>query len=78
LRYRARNFPQTLNAAEQAQWQAHCAGRLCDGERRGLLGLRTFAERIAALETQADERGRALLAQLRAYAADIAPDCGQA
>ena len=78
FRYRARNFPETLNVAERAQWQAHCTDRLCHGESRGALGLRAFAERITALEAQADERGRALLAQLRAYAAGIAPDCGAA
>ena len=74
LRYRARNFPDTLNAVEQAQWQAHCAERLC-GETPGALGLRAFEQRIAALEGDADERARALLEQLRAYAASIAPDC---
>ncbi len=78
FRYRARNFPETLNAAEQAQWQVHRADRLCDGEARGTLGLRAFAERINALEAAADDRGRALLAQLRAYADGIAPDCGAA
>ena len=78
FRYRARNFPDTLNAAEQAQWQAHRADRLCDGESRGALGLHSFAERIATLEAQADARGLALLAQLRAYAAGIAPDCSAA
>ena len=80
FRYRARNFPETLSAAEQAQWQAHCADRLCDAGddsgHLGALGLHGFARRIAALEETADDRGRALLAQLRAYAAAIAPDCG--
>jgi exodeoxyribonuclease-1 len=73
FRYRARNFPQTLSAPEQAQWQAHCADRLCGDPRPGVLGLRAFEERIAALEAMADERGRGVLAQLRAYAASIAP-----
>jgi exodeoxyribonuclease-1 len=73
FRYRARNFPQTLNAAEQMQWQAHCADRLRGDDRGGTLGLRAFEERIAALGVAADERGRAILAQLRAYAASIAP-----
>ena len=76
FRYRARNFPETLNAAEQLQWQAHRADRLCPAEGRGTLGLHAFAERIAALEATVDERGRALLVQLRAYAEGIAPDCG--
>jgi len=75
FRYRARNFPDTLSDAERAQWQAHCTDRLCDGEALGRLGLRTFAERLAALEAGADERSRRLLAALRDYAGSIAPDC---
>jgi exodeoxyribonuclease-1 len=77
FRYRARNFPETLNEAERLQWQAHCADRLCDGEGEasGPLGLHSFAERVDALEVGADERGLALLAGLRDYAASIAPDC---
>ena len=78
FRYRARNFPETLNAAEQVQWQAHRADRLCHGEQRGALGLRAFAERVAALEGAADARALMLLAQLRDYAERIAPDCGAA
>jgi len=75
FRYRARNFPHTLRDAERAQWQAHCAERLCDGTPAGVLSLRTFGERIAALEAGADARGCALLGMLRDYAASIAPDC---
>jgi exodeoxyribonuclease I len=75
FRYRARNFPETLNEAEQQQWQAHCADRLCDGDAEGRLGLRTFAQRIDALEQGADARSQGLLARLRDYAAGITPDC---
>ena len=77
FRFRARNFPETLHAAEQVQWQEHCADRLCEGS-AGALGLREFGERLAALEAGADERGRGILAALRAYAQQIAPDCGAA
>ena len=75
FRYRARNFPETLSPAERAQWQQHCADRLCDGRGSGALTLGAFGERLAALEAGADERGRALLARLRDYARGIAPDC---
>jgi exodeoxyribonuclease-1 len=75
LRYRARNFPETLNEAERAQWQSHCADRLCDGPAEGRLDMRAFAKRIAALEQGADARAQTLLARLRDYAASIAPDC---
>ena len=73
FRYRARNFPETLRDAERAQWRAHCAERLCDGAVPGVMGLRAFGERIAALEAGADARALALLAQLRDYARSIAP-----
>ena len=32
FRYRARNWPETLNQQEQWQWQEFCRGRLFDGE----------------------------------------------
>jgi exodeoxyribonuclease-1 len=75
FRYRARNFPETLNEAERTQWQAHCADRLCEGDAAGRLGLHGFAKRISTLEPGADERARALLSRLRDYALSIAPDC---
>ena len=75
FRYRARNFPETLNAPERAQWAAHCADWLCDGEAGGRLTLREFGERLDALEAGAAERERALLDGLRDYARSIRPDC---
>jgi exodeoxyribonuclease-1 len=78
FRYRARNFPETLDAAEQGQWQAHCADRLCGEGHDGRLGLSAFEQKIAALEQGADARARALLAGLRDYAGCIAPDCAGA
>ena len=75
FRYRARNFPDTLSAAEQAQWQQWRTERLCEGA-DSALDLRRFREQLAALEGAADERGRGLLGGLRDYAAAIAPDCG--
>jgi exodeoxyribonuclease-1 len=60
LRFRARNHPETLNAAERTQWLAHC------GER--WQALPAWLERIAGLEATADERGRAVLGELRGWA----------
>jgi exodeoxyribonuclease-1 len=74
LRFRARNFPETLNTAEREQWQVHVAERLCHGS-AGALDLQTFERRVAALDASAVESGRALLAALRDYAARIAPVC---
>jgi exodeoxyribonuclease I len=74
LRYRARNFPDSLNAAEAAQWQEHLSSRLCDGA-GGALDLVRFRSRIAGLLPAADARGQGILRALLDYAAQIAPPC---
>ena len=74
LRYRARNFPATLNAAEQAQWQAHRSARLMAGE-GGALTLAALFDRVDALaETTEDERGQGVLEALYEWAEQLAPD----
>ena len=74
LRYRARNFPDTLNAAERARWLAHRTGRLMDGE-GGALTIAALFDRIDALvETVHDERGQAVLEALYAWAEHVAPE----
>ena len=77
FRYRSRNWPATLSAAEQAQWQQHCAHRLHNGA-GGSLTLAAFFEQIDALgeslEGSADERGHDILGALVDYATQIAPD----
>ncbi len=74
LRYRARNFPETLNTAECEQWRIHVAARLCEGAGHAL-DLGSFDQRVAALKEGADARGLGLLAALRDYAASIKPNC---
>ena len=59
LRFRARNHPDTLGADEQARWLAHCRARWQEAP--------AWFERIAALEAGADERGHAVLADLRRW-----------
>ena len=73
FRYRARNFPDTLNEAEQAQWREHCTHRLHDGAGGGLT-LEAFVEQIDALGEEADERGQEILGALVDYATQIAPE----
>lgn len=52
LRYRARNFPGSLNQAEQAQWQAYCKARL-SGEQTGApLTLEAFLQATDEAITQ--------------------------
>ncbi len=73
FRYRARNFPETLDEREQARWQQHRAERLHGGA-GGALTLATYFERIDALAASADERGQAILGALYDYAEGIAPE----
>lgn len=72
-RYRARNFPATLNAEEADQWQAHCATRLLEGEG----GARTLDMLLAQLDTlqpqAADARSEEILAAVHAYAESVVP-----
>ena len=71
-RYRARNFPQSLSADEQARWDAHRSARLFDGE-GGALSIDLLFEELDRLAETADERGEAILGALYDYAELIAP-----
>ncbi|KPF48351.1 exonuclease I [beta proteobacterium AAP121] len=77
FRYRARNFPQTLNDEEQQRWEEHRAERLHHG-RGGGLTLEAYFERIdqlaEAADTAGDERAQGLLEALYDYAEGIAPE----
>lgn len=73
FRFRARNFPDSLNAEEMVQWQEHCGQRLHHGA-GGALTLGAFFEEIDRLGEDADERGQEILGALVDYATDIAPE----
>jgi exodeoxyribonuclease I len=77
FRYRARNFPASLNADEALRWKAHCAARLLRGE-GGALTLERLFERVDTLAEQASERGderaEMVLGALYDYAEGIAPE----
>jgi exodeoxyribonuclease-1 len=72
FRYRARNFPASLNPAESQQWLALCAARLFDGA-GGARTLEALFNEIDALAETTDERGEAILGALYEYADAIAP-----
>lgn len=75
FRYRARNFPDSLDQADQARWHALRVERLHEGQ-GGCVSLQAFFERIDALsETlpEEDERGQDILGALYDYAEQIAP-----
>lgn len=48
-RYRARNWPETLDESEQNQWQAFCQARIIDGEYGCSLTIEQFQSRLEEL-----------------------------
>ncbi len=73
FRFRARNFADTLNEDEQAQWQQLRVDRLIHG-RGGYRTLEQFADAIDTLSDTADERAGGILEALYDYAEQIAPE----
>lgn len=75
FRYRARNFPETLDEAEREEWEAHRARRLHEGA-GGAQTLTAFFQEIDELGEQAgdDERAQEILGALVDYGTDIAPE----
>ena len=73
LRYRARNFPETLSEEEMQTWEAHRAARLFEGA-GGARTIDQLVQEIDALSETADERAEAILGALYDYAEMIAPE----
>ncbi len=77
FRYRARNFPATLDEAEQERWHQHRVARLHQGEGGGLT-LAAYLDKVDTLAATAadagDERAQSILEALVDYAEGIAPD----
>ena len=72
FRFRARNFPDTLNAGERERWEVWRLSRL-NGEESGWRSLPAYLAAIDALDRDADvDRYRsAVLAELRAYGSAV-------
>jgi len=51
FRYRARNFPNTLNSDEQHCWQTFCRQRLTDGQQSGSITFTNYFARLNELKT---------------------------
>ena len=65
FRYRARNFPQSLNAEEADRWHKFCHSRLIDGEFGANLTLENFQQQLITLVQQKEtDRDQKLLEQL--------------
>ena len=73
FRYRARNYPDTLSAAEQLLWREHCAARLDGTAAQGMLNCEDFRASIAKLreERAGDARAQVLLDELQQYAGEL-------
>ena len=72
FRYRARNFPETLDADEQERWEQHRVSRLFDGEAQARTVDMLFGE-IDHLSEHVDAQGEQVLAALYDYVESIAP-----
>jgi exodeoxyribonuclease-1 len=72
FRFRARNYPETLSAEEQAQWLEHCRHRVIEGE-NGHRNFEAFFAEIARIraEESLDERKAFILSELEDFANDL-------
>ena len=79
FRFRARNHPETLDAAERARWRAHCHARLHGGA-EGRPTVAQYLEQLSALadQVQAEHgaQGLAILQALRDHALSLAAAAG--
>ena len=73
FRFRARNYPDTLDEATRERWAQHRAGRLFDGA-GGARTVEMLFDDIDRLSEDVDERGEQILGALYDYAEAIAPE----
>jgi exodeoxyribonuclease-1 len=80
FRYRARNYPETLDETEGERWQAHRAARLFDGAGKArtvdeyLAMLDVLGEQAGESEEGPDERTETILSALYDYAEAVVPE----
>ncbi|MGD8407628.1 MAG: exodeoxyribonuclease I, partial [Thiohalophilus sp.] len=72
FRYRARNYPDSLNSDEQGQWLEHCQARLMKGE-SGNLDFEGFYAEIEQLrnETELDAHKQQLLKEVESFGREL-------
>jgi exodeoxyribonuclease-1 len=72
FRYRARNYPESLNAEEQTQWLEHCRARLIEGE-AGHLTFEGFHAELGEVRALAgeDEAKLQVLRQVEAFGQEL-------
>jgi len=66
FRYRARNFPYSLNEREQERWRHHCFERITQGNEKGLISAQQYQLQTEQLfeEHQLDEQKSQLVFNL--------------
>lgn len=76
FRYRARNYPDTLNENEKEQWRQFRQRRLNGEDTANLLTFKAFTQRLAALREESANDGakRAILDALGQYADELQAD----
>lgn len=72
LRYRARNYPETLSEDELAQWMEHCRNRLVNGD-SGHLNFKDFYAELEQLrtETELDKDKIKILDKVEAFGREL-------
>ncbi|MBV4542234.1 exodeoxyribonuclease I [Pseudomonas vlassakiae] len=72
FRYRARNFPETLNSEERQRWYGFCQQRLSDPQWGAPNTLGDFEQARLSAWANADEAGRRVLEAWQAHARNLA------
>ncbi|QTT87297.1 exodeoxyribonuclease I [Pseudomonas chlororaphis] len=72
FRYRARNFPDTLNGEEQERWKIFCQQRLCDPQWGAPNTLESFNQAAAELLASATSVQRQVLDEWQDYSRSLA------
>jgi exodeoxyribonuclease-1 len=73
IRYKAKNYPRSLNADERSEWEDYRAKRIVEGA-DGQLSIIEFDKKITELQvSKTDADSQYLLEELRLYAESIVP-----
>lgn len=73
FRYRARNWPETLDQQEKIQWQAYCQQRLNDEAGKTGINLKSYGQKLATLSIDAtlDDDKRSIVDALLDWPAEL-------
>lgn len=73
IRYKAKNYPRSLNSTERDEWEDYRAKRIVEGT-DGQLSIMEFDKKISELQLiKTDSNSQYLLEELRLYAQSIVP-----